>query len=65
MKLTGSKELLGKLSAMAADVQGPMTAAALEAGALIVENAAKQNVKSQGLWVSGDFARRIDHEITG
>ena len=49
-----------KFRTIAAGVGGPVMANALHAGALVGVSAARDNVKGQGLWNTGDFARRID-----
>jgi phage gpG-like protein len=49
-----------KFRTIASGMGGPIMANALHAGAMVGASAARDNVNEQGLWNTGDFARRIE-----
>jgi phage gpG-like protein len=61
MRITSGGGVAGvKFRTIAAGVGGPVMTNALHAGAMVGASAARDNVKEQGLWNTGDFARRIE-----
>lgn len=62
-RLTGGPQLSKQLASLSAAVRTSIPLNTLKAGGLVVESAARDNLKSRGLWETGRLAGSVTTEI--